>query len=143
MQSGASRPSMVVASIPEFERITTELALSLDRQFFAAQSGHFWARRFHLDHQGGPVQRAPRNSRLITDVKIPENQDAIGRAASYGDLSENSEWEAAIEEQRNLTSRAKQMEEELRQHRPDRKRSHPLGHGGPRHPRALPRTGER
>ncbi|MHC4376747.1 MAG: GreA/GreB family elongation factor, partial [Planctomycetota bacterium] len=44
-----------------------------------------------------------------------ENSEAIGRAASYGDLSENSEWEAAMEEQRNLTSRAMEIEEELRQ----------------------------
>ena len=48
------------------------------------------------------------------EVKIPANTDAIGKAAAMGDLSENSEWEAAIEEQRNLTSRASEMEVELR-----------------------------
>jgi len=52
--------------------------------------------------------------RLLMDVKIPANQDAIGRAAAMGDLSENSEWEMAIEEQRNLTTRASQIEAELR-----------------------------
>jgi transcription elongation GreA/GreB family factor len=31
-----------------------------------------------------------------------------------GDLSENAEWEAAIEEQRNLTNRAQEIEAELR-----------------------------
>ena len=56
----------------------------------------------------------PGSLRELTEVKIPANQDAIGVAASYGDLSENSEWEAAMEEQRNLTSRAMAMEEELR-----------------------------
>ena len=35
-------------------------------------------------------------------------------AASHGDISENSEWDAAMEEQRNLTTRAKTMDEELR-----------------------------
>ncbi|MEE8466821.1 MAG: GreA/GreB family elongation factor, partial [Planctomycetota bacterium] len=59
---------------------------------------------------------ARRSSELreLTEVKIPANQDSIGVAASYGDLSENSEWEAAMEEQRTLTSRAMAMEEELR-----------------------------
>ena len=47
-------------------------------------------------------------------MKIPANQDAIGRAAAMGDLSENAEWEAAIEEQRNLTTRAQEIEAELR-----------------------------
>ena len=50
----------------------------------------------------------------LREVKIPANQDAIGRAAAMGDLSENSEWEAAIEEQRNLTTRASEIEGELR-----------------------------
>ncbi|MEZ5987717.1 MAG: GreA/GreB family elongation factor [Planctomycetota bacterium] len=50
----------------------------------------------------------------LRDVKIPENSKAIGHAASLGDLSENAEWEAAVEEQRNLTGRAQEMEENLR-----------------------------
>ncbi len=50
----------------------------------------------------------------LREVKIPANQDAIGRAAAQGDLSENAEWEAAIEDQRNLTTRAMEMEGELR-----------------------------
>jgi transcription elongation factor GreA len=50
----------------------------------------------------------------LREVKIPANSEAIGKAASYGDLSENSEWEAAMEEQRNLTARAMEIEEELR-----------------------------
>ncbi len=46
-------------------------------------------------------------------MKIPENAQAIGAAASLGDLSENSEWEAAMEEQRNLTGRAQEMDGEI------------------------------
>jgi transcription elongation factor GreA len=59
---------------------------------------------------------ARRESELqeLKEVKIPANSEAIGKAASYGDLSENSEWEAALEEQRNLTARAMEIEEELR-----------------------------
>ena len=52
--------------------------------------------------------------RKLVDELIPANSAAIGAAASHGDLSENSEWEAAIEEQRNLASRATMMDEDLR-----------------------------
>jgi transcription elongation GreA/GreB family factor len=38
--------------------------------------------------------------------KIPANSEDIGRAASYGDLSENFEWTAAIEQQRQHTEKA-------------------------------------
>ncbi len=53
----------------------------------------------------------------LRDVKIPANSKAIGAAASLGDLSENAEWDAAMEEQRNLTARATEMEENLKKAR--------------------------
>jgi transcription elongation factor GreA len=71
------------------------------------ESGDVWTTRRGLDAYRSEL-------RHLQDVRIPENSEAIGRAASFGDLSENSEWEAAIEEQRNLTSRAMQMETDLR-----------------------------
>lgn len=49
----------------------------------------------------------------LRDELIPANSKAIGEAASLGDLSENAEWEAAIEEQRNLTAKASEWEDEL------------------------------
>ncbi len=52
--------------------------------------------------------------RVLLEVKIPENSEAIGKAASYGDLSENFEWTAAIEQQRQLTEKAAAMEAELK-----------------------------
>ena len=52
--------------------------------------------------------------RKLVDEQIPANSTAIGAAAAYGDLSENAEWEAAIEEQRNLAGRATMMDEDLR-----------------------------
>ena len=60
------------------------------------------------------MERRSAELRELTDVKIPANSEAIGKAAALGDLSENSEWEAAIEEQRNLTARAQEMEAEIR-----------------------------
>ena len=50
----------------------------------------------------------------LRDELIPANSKAIGAAASLGDLSENAEWEAAMEEQRNLTARARVYEDNLK-----------------------------
>ncbi len=60
------------------------------------------------------LQRRKEEFRVLVDVKIPANAKQIGAAASLGDLSENSEWESAMEEQRNLTGRAQDMTRELK-----------------------------
>jgi transcription elongation GreA/GreB family factor len=60
------------------------------------------------------LARQKEEYRILVDDKIPANSQAIGAAASLGDLSENSEWESAMEEQRNLTGRAKEMDTSLR-----------------------------
>ena len=52
--------------------------------------------------------------RVLMHERIPANAEDIGRAASYGDLSENFEWAAAIEQQRQLTEKAAAMEAELK-----------------------------
>jgi len=49
----------------------------------------------------------------LMEVKMPANSRAIGEAAGHGDLSENSEWQYAIEEQRRLQAQAAQMQDEL------------------------------
>ncbi len=49
----------------------------------------------------------------LVDVKMLENSRAIGAAAEHGDLSENSEWKFAIEEQKMLQARAAKMQEEI------------------------------
>ena len=97
----------------EIDNLITEIALSKDRQFFAQDAGFFWEGETVWTTRAG-LRRRSLELKELREIKIPENQDAIGRAASFGDLSENSEWEAAIEEQRNLTARAMEMEEELR-----------------------------
>ena len=71
------------------------------------EDGRIWSTKHGLERRRGEL-------RHLMEVKIPANTEAIGKAAALGDLSENSEWEAAIEEQRNLTSRASEMEQELR-----------------------------
>lgn len=49
----------------------------------------------------------------LFEVQMPANSRAIGEAASHGDLSENSEWQFAIEEQRRLQARAVELREDL------------------------------
>ena len=99
---------------PEIDHMVTELALEHDRHFFAAQSGPFWESDDVIWSTRRGIETRSAELRELREVKIPENEDAIGRAASYGDISENAEWEAAMEEQRNLTTRAMAIEDELR-----------------------------
>jgi transcription elongation factor GreA len=51
--------------------------------------------------------------RELQDVKMLENSRAIGAAAEHGDLSENSEWKFAIEEQKMLQARAAKMQQDI------------------------------
>lgn len=76
-------------------------------QNFFWDDGRIWVTKRGLEKRSQELKH-------LREVKIPANQDAIGRAAAMGDLSENAEWEAAIEEQRTLTSRAMEIEAELR-----------------------------
>ncbi|MGQ0551588.1 MAG: GreA/GreB family elongation factor [Planctomycetota bacterium] len=60
------------------------------------------------------IARRQEEYRVLLHEKIPANSADIGRAAAYGDLSENYEWTAAIEQQRQLTEKAAAMEAELK-----------------------------
>ena len=53
----------------------------------------------------------------IRDEEIPAVARQIGEAAAHGDLSENSEWTAALEKRDQLASRATTLEAELKQAR--------------------------
>lgn len=75
---------------------------------------HFWERDDVVFTTKAGLKRIRDDYRILVDEKIPANSKAIGAAASLGDLSENSEWESALEEQRNLTTRAAEMEQEIR-----------------------------
>jgi len=49
----------------------------------------------------------------MMDREMPEVEKQIGHAASFGDLSENSEWTAAIERRNQLVQRIETMKHEL------------------------------
>ncbi len=73
----------------------------------------FWERD-HIYTTREGLRRIREDYRVLVEDKIPANSKAIGAAAALGDLSENSEWEAAMEEQRNLTGRAQDMDAQIR-----------------------------
>ena len=98
---------------PELEAHLDRTAAKLYPDLLAQPERPFWDKEFIYTTQEG-LKRIKEEYRLLVDVKIPENSKAIGAAASLGDLSENSEWDAAMEEQRNLTGRAQEMDEQIR-----------------------------
>jgi len=73
----------------------------------------WWDKDEYIFTTQSGLKKVKEEYRVLVDVKIPENAQAIGAAASLGDLSENSEWESAMEEQRNLTGRAQEMDGEI------------------------------
>jgi len=98
---------------PEVEAFLDRTAGNLYPDLLAQPERPFWDTEFIYTTQEG-LKRIKEDYRVLVDVKIPENSKAIGAAASLGDLSENSEWDAAMEEQRNLTGRAQEMDEQIR-----------------------------
>ena len=96
------------------DRVFTRVAVDLSPDVFRGDEKPFWESGGTWTTRKG-LRAKEEELRILREVKIPENSEAIGRAASYGDLSENSEWEAAIEEQRTLTTRAMQVETEVRE----------------------------
>lgn len=116
-----AEPATLESILRTIQRGVDEEIESIVAEFVASSSGaaakvagmHFWDNdRIWTTKRGLEARSA--ELKLLREVKIPENQDAIGRAAAMGDLSENAEWEAAIAEQRTLTQRAMEMESELR-----------------------------
>jgi transcription elongation GreA/GreB family factor len=51
--------------------------------------------------------------RVLKEVTMPANAKQIGEAAEQGDLRENADWQAAIEERDMLVSQARRMQAEM------------------------------
>ncbi len=94
------------------EEMLNALRESFPRLFFVAKAQPWedesviWATRRSLDRHEAKLKE-------LIEVKMPANSRAIGAAAEHGDLSENSEWKFAIEEQRMLKAQAAKIENEL------------------------------
>jgi len=54
----------------------------------------------------------------LLHVKLPQNSTAIGEAAARGDISDNAEFTAALEERDRLTERANAMQADLTRAKP-------------------------
>ena len=62
----------------------------------------------------GALDRRNQDYAKLVNVDIPHNAKAIGEAADKGDLSENAEFTAALEERDRLTERATRMKAEIK-----------------------------
>jgi transcription elongation factor GreA len=58
-------------------------------------------------------RRRERELKHILDVEVPRNAEDLGRAASFGDISENAEYSAALEKQEHLMRRIKELRDDL------------------------------
>ena len=59
------------------------------------------------------IEKVSRELEELRNVKLPEIYKAVGDAAALGDLSENAEYTAAIEERENLNRRVLELQAEL------------------------------
>lgn len=64
------------------------------------------------------INRRKREVLKLKQVEIPAAAEAIGEAASHGDLSENAEYAAAMEKRDLLLDRLRRWSEELQRYRP-------------------------
>lgn len=95
------------------DRAFTHVAISKFPTIYRDDNRPFWEDVNVIWTTQAGLSKREAELRELREVKIPANSEAIGKAASYGDLSENSEWESALEEQRNLTARATEIADEV------------------------------
>ncbi len=94
------------------DMLVTDIVLEQGPELFATDAKPFWKEDIIWTTRRA-LEARQEELRVLRDVKLPENAEALARAADYGDLSENAEWENAIEQQRMLTEQAKGIELEL------------------------------
>ena len=96
-------------------RVRRELANR--RRSSASANRRFWEGEA-IFASTASIERRRRQAEKLEKVDIPAAAEAVGEAASHGDLSENAEYEAAIERRDMLLSRLRDYKEELRRARP-------------------------
>lgn len=58
-------------------------------------------------------RRRERELKEIRDVEVPKNAEDLGRAAAFGDISENAEYSAALERQEHLMRKLRELKDDL------------------------------
>jgi len=58
-------------------------------------------------------RRRERELKHILEVEVPRNAEDLGRAAAFGDISENAEYTAALEKQDHLMRRVRELRDDL------------------------------
>lgn len=102
---------------PKVQDLIERVANDKFPELFAQVEAWFWEEGDDIWCTRTGLEARQDEFRHLTEVLIPDNSKAIGDAASQGDLSENADWDAAMEEQRNLTTKATEWEEELKKAR--------------------------
>ena len=98
---------------PEVRAVLLVALVQVDPTLERKEQRPFWHDEKTIYCTAEGIARRRDEFREIMEVKLPENFKAIGRAADFGDLSENAEYTSALEERDNLTKRATRMKEEL------------------------------
>jgi transcription elongation factor GreA len=97
----------------KLDSLITDIVIDMGGDVFKAEQLPFWAEAKVWTTRAG-LEKRDKELREIKEKKLPANAEAIAKAAAFGDLSENAEWEQAIEEQRQLTNAATEIDKELR-----------------------------
>ena|GEM_PF-433604 len=100
-----------------FLAVNRELAKRKESKPVKRQLRRFWESELLFSSKASIERRIEEILRL-RQVNIPAAADAIGVAASHGDLSENAEYAAAIERRDLLLDKLRRWEEEMEKYRP-------------------------
>lgn len=101
------------------------LVLALNREISRRRSSggrrtlrkHFWEGETLFSSREA-INSRKREVLKLRQVEVPAAAEAIGEAASHGDLSENAEYAAAMEKRDLLLDRLRRWSEELKRFRP-------------------------
>ena len=96
------------------DTLITDLILEIAPELIRGGDQYFWSDAATIWTTRNGLRKREELLRELVEVKMPANSEAIARARSFGDLSENFEWKQAIEEQRQLSDQVGVVENDLR-----------------------------
>ena len=96
--------------------IATDILRELEPTLFVKKVDP-WEESVVYTTEAGLARRQAELENLV-HVRLPEVMREIGQAAQFGDISENAEYSAAVEERGRLAARAGRMQEEIAEARP-------------------------